>query len=315
LVLAGLAGLIWSAALVADAVIAQRNARSTLQTAIPPQRPSPTPAFEETAVGTPREPAVHTGSAIAMLSIPRLQLSVAVLHGSDAQTLRRGPGHLENTAYPGEEGNVVIAGHRDSFFMPLRHVRVGDDVYLDTQRGRFHYQVESLRVVNARDLSVVAPTDGATLTLITCYPFWVLGNAPDRFVVRATPTGAPAAPPLEAHRLPPAVGDGLSTVSNATSNTVGSTSMGMATVTDDESLVRQAVGRYLFLQGAQLGTRPDARSSGNRTFTCDVTFDEDRATADCNPLAEASAADALHGRTFTLERSNGSWAIRAIVVK
>jgi LPXTG-site transpeptidase (sortase) family protein len=87
---------------------------------------------------------------------------------------------------PGEGGNAVFAGHRDSFFRPLRHVRVGDDVFVDTSDGRFHYRVASTHVVGPRDLSVVAPTDEEVLTLITCYPFWLIGNAPDRFVVRAT---------------------------------------------------------------------------------------------------------------------------------
>ncbi|MBI4266611.1 MAG: class D sortase [Acidobacteria bacterium] len=114
-----------------------------------------------------------------------MQLSAVVLHGSDAQTLRRAPGHLENTALPGESGNVVIAGHRDSFFWPLRNVQLGDDIFLETADRRFHYRVTSVRVVSPRDVHVLAPTDTPMLTLITCYPFWVFGNAPDRFVVRA----------------------------------------------------------------------------------------------------------------------------------
>jgi hypothetical protein len=79
----------------------------------------------------------------------------------------------------------VFAGHRDSFFSPLRDVRVGDDVFAETPHGRVHYRVTSLRVVKPQDVSVLDPTDDPVLTLITCYPFWVLGPAPDRFVVRA----------------------------------------------------------------------------------------------------------------------------------
>ena len=185
-VTAGAALLIWCAVLVSDAVMAQRSARSSLEAAAVAERPVLPPALAPATAVPSRDPAVSRGSAIAALSIPRVHLSAVVLHGSDSQTLRRGPGHLEHTALPGDSGNMVIAGHRDSFFWPLRHVERGDDIFVDTRKGRFHYRVTSLRVVNPHDLSVLEPTDAATLTLITCYPFWVLGNAPDRYVVRAT---------------------------------------------------------------------------------------------------------------------------------
>jgi sortase A len=282
-------------------MIAQRAARTALQIPFPAERSSPTPTPEEAVVQGPREPTAENGSAVAVLSIPRIQLSSAVLHGSDAKTLRRGPGHLENTAYPGETGNVVIAGHRDSFFLPLRNIRVGDDVYLDTQKGRFHYQVASLRVVSPRDLSVLAANDEATLTLITCYPFWVLGNAPDRFVVRATRVGAPPVVPLEARQLPLISLDTAPSIDAAKASERASSAVPVAD--DDESLVREAVGRYLLIQG------------GSRAFNCDVSFGEERATADCDPLAPSSSELLAHGRTFLLERSNDTWAIRSIVLK
>ena len=108
------------------------------------ERPALAPASAETTEVPRRDPMVRKGSAIAALSIPRVHLSSVVLHGSDSQTLRRGPGHLENTALPGESGNVVIAGHRDSFFRPLRNIELGDDIFLDMPGGRFHYHVTSL---------------------------------------------------------------------------------------------------------------------------------------------------------------------------
>ena len=312
LLVTGAAALIWCGMLVADLVIAQRSARDALRTPLPAEQPMLAPVLDDETDPGPGTPPVETGSAIATLSIPRIGLSAAVLHGSDARTLRRGPGHLENTAYPGETGNAVIAGHRDTFFWPLRKIRVGDDIFVDGSRGRFHYQVTALRVVSPREISVLAPTDEATLTLITCYPFWVLGHAPDRFIVRASRVDSRAAVPFEARmQLPPALA-----APRVRSNEPASASVAVMTApSDDASLVRQAVGRYLSMQGAQLVTRKDARSSGSRTVTCDVTFDEDRATADCNPLDETSAGDVPHGRTFMLERSNDSWAIRAIVLK
>jgi sortase A len=185
LLCAGTVLLALCAAMVGEAVIAQQAARSALEAAMrvePLKLAGPVDAGEATVA---RDVSIATGAPIGVLSIPRVELSAAVLHGSDPATLRRGPGHLENSAYPGDAGNVVIAGHRDSFFWSLRNVQVNDDVFLDTPRQRFHYRVTSLEVVVPRDVSVLAHTDRETLTLITCYPFWVLGSAPDRFVVRA----------------------------------------------------------------------------------------------------------------------------------
>jgi sortase A len=189
LVIAGIATLAWCGVLLTDAYIAQQLARQSLDTIVEVARP------QISALGrtqTARSP-VRRGGAIAVLSIPRVELSAVVLHGSDEQTLRRGPGHLEGTAMPGEAGNAVVAGHRDSFFRPLQQVRLGDDVFVDSTHGRLQYRVTSLTVVQPRDLSVLAPTDGEVLTLITCYPFWLLGNAPERFVVRATRVGSTVA--------------------------------------------------------------------------------------------------------------------------
>jgi LPXTG-site transpeptidase (sortase) family protein len=250
-----------------------------------------------------------------MLAIPRIGLSAAVLHGSDASTLRRGPGHLENTAHPGQNGNAVIAGHRDIFFRPLRNIRIGDDVFLDASSGRFHYQVTSLRVVSPRDLSVLAPTDEATLTLITCYPFWVLGHAPDRFIVRARRVDSSGPAPLEARMHAPSMALAAPPSLVPSSDRASALVVTSAAPGDDVGLVRQAVGRYLSLHGLHLVTRPGAHLSGDRTFTCDVTFDEDQATAACDPVADAPAGDASHGRTFALERSHDAWAIRSIVLK
>ena len=309
----GAGALIWCGVLVADLVIAQRSAREALRTPRPVERPLLVPVLEDAAGAARGSSAAEPGFAIATLSIPRIGLAAAVLHGSDPGTLRRGPGHLENSAYPGETGNSVIAGHRDTFFWPLRNIRVGDDIFLDASSGQFHYQVTSLRVVNPRDVSVLAPTDAATLTLITCYPFWVLGRAPDRFIVRATRVGSPSAVPVEAwgHAPPESTAPAPIIAPNE------STSAAVVTMTaphDDASVVRQVVRRYLTMQGSPLAARTDDHVSA-RTVTCEVTFDGDRATADCDPVADASAGDAPHGRTFALERANDSWAIRSIVLK
>jgi len=130
-------------------------------------------------------PAPTVGGSIGEIRIARLGLTAMIVEGDSAPILRRAVGHLAGTALPGEPGNVVLAGHRDTFFRPLRHVRAGDAITLTTLTGEFEYLVESTAVVPPSDLQVLEPTGGRTLTLITCFPFAYVGPAPDRFIVRA----------------------------------------------------------------------------------------------------------------------------------
>jgi sortase A len=182
LLVAGSLAIAWCVAVVGETALVQ--AAVSVRPAVPPPPAAlPTPLSE--ASRPLASPLLAVGTAIARLSIPRLAMSAVVLHGSDEATLLRGPGHIPGTAVPGNAGNAAIAGHRDTFFRALRDIAVGDDVYVDTGDGRVHYRVTATRVVGPREVSVLAPTADTTLTLITCYPFWVLGPAPDRFIVRA----------------------------------------------------------------------------------------------------------------------------------
>jgi len=138
----------------------------------------------------PQHIAYEPGSAIGRLEIPRIGLSVVVLEGSDTSALRLGVGRLRNSSLPGETGNVVLAGHRDTFFRSLREIRPGDRISLRTPQGTFPYTVDWTTVVNPADTSVLLPTASPALTLVTCYPFSYIGSAPERFIVRAVPPGA-----------------------------------------------------------------------------------------------------------------------------
>jgi sortase A len=122
---------------------------------------------------------------LGILEVPRLGLSAPVIEGDDARALRRGAGHLPDTPHPWEPGNSAIAGHRDGLFRPLKGIRVGDEVRVRTLEGELLYRVSDTSIVMPTDLSVLEPTDTQTLTLITCYPFSYIGNAPKRFIVRA----------------------------------------------------------------------------------------------------------------------------------
>ena len=122
---------------------------------------------------------------LAVLRIPKIRLEVAVLPGTDDRTLDRGAGHIEDTALPGAPGNSGIAGHRDGFFRGLKDIGAGDVIELDTLAGKQVFRVERTWIVEPEDVSVLDPTPAESLTLVTCYPFYFIGSAPQRFIVRA----------------------------------------------------------------------------------------------------------------------------------
>ena len=128
---------------------------------------------------------VLSPDSIARLEIPRLGVSVPVVEGTSGKSLRRAVGHITGTEFPGMAGNVGIAGHRDTFFRPLRNIRRNDIITLNTAAGEYRYSVVSTRIVNPSEVDVLASGKNEILTLVTCYPFYMLGSAPDRFIVRA----------------------------------------------------------------------------------------------------------------------------------
>jgi sortase A len=123
---------------------------------------------------------------IAILRIPKLRLEVPVLNGTDAITLNRGVGRIQGTAFPGQPGNIGIAGHRDGFFRGLGNIRSGDKIELLTAKGTDTYVVDQTLITHPDDLSVLDSGARPALTLITCYPFHYIGPAPRRFVVEAS---------------------------------------------------------------------------------------------------------------------------------
>jgi len=128
---------------------------------------------------------------IAVLRIPRLEIEVPVFTGTDDLILNRGVGQIEGTALPGEAGNIGIAGHRDGFFRPLKDIVLGDTIILETAADTTTFVVEDLNIVDPTEVWVLAPTDTPSVTLVTCYPFYFIGSAPQRFIVRASTTAAP----------------------------------------------------------------------------------------------------------------------------
>jgi sortase A len=166
---------------------------------------SPSGGAAEPGAGAVPLRAAPDRSLIGRLVIPRLGVRVMVRQGVDEATLRHAVGHVPETVLPGTPGNVGLAAHRDTFFRPLKHIRQHDRIILETWSGTYEYEVDGLEIVGPRDVQVLAPSSKPVLTLVTCYPFYYVGHAPRRFVVRARLISAE--PLVAANRARPAGGE------------------------------------------------------------------------------------------------------------
>jgi sortase A len=132
----------------------------------------------------------HIDPPLAVLRISKVHLEVPVLEGTDELVLNRGVGHIAGTVRPGEVGNIGIAGHRDGFFRVLKDVRSGDTIELVTPDRTVTFVVEQIVLVDPDDVSVLQPRSISSLTLVTCYPFYYVGSAPQRYIVEASITNS-----------------------------------------------------------------------------------------------------------------------------
>ena len=123
---------------------------------------------------------------VTLLSIPKINLEAAILESTTRKSLLLAPGHVERTAWPGEAGNSVVAGHRDTFFRRLNELQNGDDVLVTRGQRQYHYVVSGKSIVSPSEISVTLPTSDSRLTLVTCYPTYYIGPAPKRLIVVAT---------------------------------------------------------------------------------------------------------------------------------
>ena len=128
------------------------------------------------------------GAPVAVLTVGRLGIRVPVFDGTDDFALNRGAGWIAGTARPGQEGNVGIAGHRDGFFRGLKDVRTGDMLELATLQGVRRYVVDEIELVAPDNVSVLQRRAAPSVTLVTCYPFYFIGDAPQRWIVHAALT-------------------------------------------------------------------------------------------------------------------------------
>lgn len=175
LVAAAIVLLGYTGFVMVDAWIFEKQESAALERFTPaqPAREAPTPGV------------IGADGVIGRMGISRLDISVVVAEGTANKTLRRAVGHIAGTALPGRPGNMGIAGHRDTFFRPLRNVQQNDIITLTTTGGEYRYRVVSIMVVNPDNVAVLNPDGNEILTLVTCYPFYFIGPAPQRFIVRA----------------------------------------------------------------------------------------------------------------------------------
>ena len=153
----------------------------------PPSQPRPVeePFPFKSAPPAAKRPYPSNGSAVAVLAIPRLGMSTVVIEGTEESELKLAPGHIRGTSLPGNGGNIGVAGHRDTFFRPLRLIRRDDTITVTTHEREYRYRVVATEIVGPADVQVLYPTKDEVLTLVTCYPFDFVGPAPKRFIVRA----------------------------------------------------------------------------------------------------------------------------------
>jgi sortase A len=130
--------------------------------------------------------ATHFAPAIAVLRISKIQLEVPVFEGTDQLSLNRGVGRVAGTGNSPRNINTAIAGHRDGFFRRLKDIAVGDTIEMDTIARTETFVVDRIIIVDPTDVSVLQARSRASLTLITCYPFYFVGSAPKRFIVEAS---------------------------------------------------------------------------------------------------------------------------------
>jgi LPXTG-site transpeptidase (sortase) family protein len=172
LIFGGAAFLAWYSWSLHEGAVAQARAKERLSRMTSVYRPAP-------------QRQVRRGDVIGELDIPRLQISVMVFEGDDSGILKLGAGHIPGTTLKPGGGNIGIAAHRDTYFRRLRVIHEHDLITLKTPAGTSRYEVTELEIVRPSDIGVLARAPGRDLTLVTCYPFFYVGRAPERFIVHA----------------------------------------------------------------------------------------------------------------------------------
>jgi len=186
LIISAVLALSYCAVVLVDTWIFQKRAGAEFEQQLDAKRAAREDASRSAKPDAPvAPPAIAPDGLIGRIEIERIGLSAVIFEGIDKATLRRAVGHIPSTALPGHPGNTGLSAHRDSFFRPLRNIRQSDIITITTLRGAYRYRVVSTKVVAPTEVSVLDPSKTEVLTLVTCYPFYFVGSAPNRFIVRA----------------------------------------------------------------------------------------------------------------------------------
>lgn len=129
----------------------------------------------------------ETGETAGILHIPKLEADLPIVEGTHEDELAKGVGHYSGTAYPLQNDQIVLSGHRDTVFRRMGELEIGDILTIQLPYGDFSYKITETEIVPADDRTIIVPHDEEVLTLTTCYPFSFIGNAPDRYIITALP--------------------------------------------------------------------------------------------------------------------------------
>lgn len=127
------------------------------------------------------------GEILGVLTIPKLDRSIGIMEGSDDDAMRNGVGHVESTAFPGQQEQIVFSGHRETVFRDFGELELGDRFIVEMTYGTFEYEIKEFKIVDSDDTSVIKKMGEEALVVSTCYPFNFIGSAPQRYVVYAYP--------------------------------------------------------------------------------------------------------------------------------
>lgn len=142
----------------------------------------PTDPIEQAKYFNPGE-----GETTGILHIPKLQADLPIVEGTDPEDLAKGVGHYRGSAYPLQNDQIVLSGHRDTVFRRMGELEIGDHLVIQLEYGDFTYEITETKIVDADDRTIIVPHDEEVLTLTTCYPFSYIGYAPDRYIIYAYP--------------------------------------------------------------------------------------------------------------------------------
>jgi len=137
---------------------------------------------------SPEEFVPEHGETVGLLQIPRLEAELPIVEGTNEDDLEKGVGHYAGTAYPFQNDQIVLSGHRDTVFRRMGELEIGDLLTVQVEYGERSYEIVDTKIVDADDRTIIVPTSpDEVLTVTTCYPFSFVGSAPDRYIITALP--------------------------------------------------------------------------------------------------------------------------------